>query len=114
MSFIVYGNKVKDTNVAKATPIAWINTQLFNHRNILKTGPLTLNLWTDDPPNPFGKDDCIQLLSDYCIVSSQTVNMDVVLFVDFGEFTAPIEFTGMKDFFTQKFGKKLLWCFMCD
>ena len=36
-------------------PLGWVNIQLFNYFNILKTGSFTLPLWLNGKANPLGK-----------------------------------------------------------
>lgn len=39
-------------NHKEMIPLGWVNFQLFDHYNILKTGQVTLPLWLDGRANP--------------------------------------------------------------
>ena len=60
-------------------PLGWVACQLFDYKNELKTGLMTLNLWHNEEANPIG-------------TCGSNTSTEMPLFVEFDQYALPVVF----------------------
>lgn len=76
--------KVKKKREAENVPLAWVNQPLFDYRNMLRSGTVTLPCWTIDPEDPL--EDLLNPIGTVMLnPNSQDCPSLMIQYTDYGE-----------------------------